>query len=165
MRKTLIAGAVVVSGIGGALTAVWPAAPVDYQPTVLTEGDIQAEGRVYCTDIKDDWLRKICFSNSMPTTWKMSIIRRTCGEKTAHLLRDPQDHIGNAVQEIEGWRCRTQYSAVNGSDLKDWQPGTRSGTVADAWQKLSYHWQFQGLSRPLDFSRAMAHVTHFSLNK
>jgi hypothetical protein len=165
MRNTLIAGVLIASGIGAGLTAVWPKPPVDYQPAVLAEGEILAEGGRHCTDIQDDWLKKICLGSSHPTAWKMSLIFRTCGEKTAHLLINPHDTIGLALQDIERWRCEGQYADINGLELSDWPRSSRGRVTDSAWGNLRLHWQSNGAARPLAFSRAVAHVVNFSLSK
>ncbi|NBX66996.1 MAG: hypothetical protein EBQ96_08385 [Proteobacteria bacterium] len=166
MRKTLIAGTVIATGALGGLAAVWPAAPVDYKPVVLSEAEILAEKDIHCTSVGDDSLKRGCIAANDPIFWKMSAIFRVCGQKTSHHLQSPfDDNIGRAIQEVELWRCQGQYASVNGSELSDWPRATRSRTIDGAWGNLRYHWQSHGVSRPLDFSRAMAHVIQFSLSK
>lgn len=163
MRMTVFAGTVVVAtGAFGAAALLWPEKPVNYQPTILTEAEILAEKPRFCESVPA--FRDNCLRTSAPVQWKVGLINRVCSEKTGFPGGGTGDWIGNAEREIEHWRCVSQFVAVNGKDVEGLPALSRSRTVSGAWDNLSYHWKFDGISaRPLDFSAAIAKTVRFSL--
>ena len=165
MNKTMVIGTLVLSGGLFASLALWPQTSVDYQPTVLSDGDILAEKNRVCGAPRYDWDQRNCKGPSEPIIWKVMAISNACDQKTVHLVQGDQDKIGQALQTVERWRCRVQFSAINGDDLKNWSSSSRPDTTARAWAALANHWQYEGVSRPVDFGLATIKLVRFSLGK